>query len=80
MPRIGSSSRRFVTNSADYRALVPLVDEVRAHLGRKPREVSGDAGFANEANLLALKERSIAGYLAPGRARHGGGCGPAAGG
>ena len=50
---------------------MPLVDDLRAHLGRKPREVSGDAGFANEANLAALKERGIAGYLAPGRARHG---------
>ena len=50
---------------------MPLVDDVRAHLGRKPREVSGDAGFANEANLAALKERGITAYLAPGRARHG---------
>lgn len=60
-----------MTNSADSRALVPLVDDVRAHLGRKPREVSGDAGFANEANLSALKRRRITAYLAPGRARHG---------
>ncbi|AMB43511.1 hypothetical protein Y590_01265 [Methylobacterium sp. AMS5] len=50
---------RLVTTSADYRVLVPLVDEIRTHLGRKPREVSGDAGFANEANLAALKERRI---------------------
>ena len=65
-------AQRLVTNSADHRALVPLVDDVRAHLGRKPREVSGDAGFANEANLAALKKRRITAYLAPGRARHGG--------
>ena len=50
---------------------MPLVDELRAHLGRKPPEVSGDAGFANEANLAALGKRRIAAYLAPGRARHG---------
>ena len=60
-----------MTNPADQRALTPLVDDVRAHLGRKPREVSGDAGFASEANLAALKERRITAYLAPGRARHG---------
>ena len=42
---------RLVTAAADASALVPLVDDVRAHLGRKPREVSGDAGFADEANL-----------------------------
>jgi transposase len=64
-------AHRLVTNPADQRALVPLVDDVRAHLGRKPREVSGDAGFASEANLAALKERRIIAYLAPGRARHG---------
>ena len=64
-------AHRLVTTSADYRALVPLVDSMQAHLGRKPREVSGDAGFATEANLAALKERRIKGYLPPGRARHG---------
>ncbi len=46
-----------MTTSADYRALVPLVDDITTHLGRKPREVSGDAGFATEANLAAMKER-----------------------
>ena len=64
-------AHRLVTNAADARALVPLIDDIRAHLGRKPCEVSGDAGFANEANLAALKQRRITAYLAPGRARHG---------
>lgn len=67
-------AHRLVTTSADTRALVPLVDGVRVHLGRKPREVSGDAGFASEANLAALEARGIAGYLAPGRASRRGGC------
>jgi transposase len=64
-------AHRLVTTAADYRGLAPLLDDVQAHLGRKPREVSGDAGFATEANLAALKQRRIKGYLAPGRARHG---------
>ncbi len=64
-------AHRLVTNAADYRALVPLVDGMRAHLRRKPREVSSDADFANEANLAALQDRGITGYLAPGRAPHG---------
>ena len=64
-------AHRLVTNPADHRALVPLLDSIHVHLGRKPREVSGDAGFATEANLIALKERRIRGYLPPGRARHG---------
>jgi hypothetical protein len=64
-------AHRLVTTSADYRALVPLVDDISGHLGRKPREVSGDAGFATEANLATMKERKIKAYLPPGRARHG---------
>lgn len=64
-------AQRLQTNPADYAALVPLVDQARANLGRKPREVSGDAGFATEANLEALAARRIRPYLAPGRARHG---------
>ncbi len=64
-------AHRLVTTSADYRALAPLVNDISVHLGRKPREVSGDAGFATEANLAVLKKRHIKGYLPPGRARHG---------
>ncbi len=58
------------TNPADFAALIPLVDAVRANLGAKPREVSADAGFACEANLQAMAARRIRAYLAPGRARH----------
>lgn len=59
------------TNPADFAALIPLVDAVRANLGAKPREVSADSGFASEANLAAMADRRIRAYLAPGRARHG---------
>jgi hypothetical protein len=34
-------AHRLVTNAADYRALVPLVDDAHVHLGRRPHEVSG---------------------------------------
>lgn len=64
-------AQRLATNPADYAALVPLIDDARRHLGRKPREVSGDSGFATEDNLAAMAERTIAAYLAPGRGRHG---------
>src|SRR3954469_4529146 len=40
-------------------------------LGASRARSRGDAGFATEANLAALKQRRIKGYLAPGRARHG---------
>jgi Transposase DDE domain len=64
-------AQRLGTNPADCAALIPLVDQARANLGRKPREVSGDSGFATEANLAAMAERRIGAYLSPGRIRHG---------
>ena len=64
-------AQRLATNPADYGALVPLVDQAKANLGRKLKEVSGDTGFATEANLQAMTERKIAAYLPPGRNKHG---------
>lgn len=64
-------AHRLVTNASDARALVPLINDVSAYLGRKPCEVSEDSGFANEANLTGLKQCRIAAYLTSGRARHG---------
>ena len=64
-------AQRLTTNGSDQAGLVPLLDAARAALGRKPREVSADAGFCREDNLAALEARGIRGYLAPGRASHG---------
>jgi transposase len=64
-------AQRLTTHGSDQAGLVPLVDAARAALGRKPREVSADAGFCREDNLAALEARGIRGYLAPGRAVHG---------
>jgi transposase len=64
-------AQRLVAGPADYPGLVPLVDQVRDRLGRRPREVSADAGFCTEANHAAMQERRIAAYVPPGRARHG---------
>lgn len=60
-------AHRLQTSPADYGALLPLVDQAKANLGRKPREVSGDCGFATEANIAGMIERRIAAYLPPGR-------------
>jgi transposase len=65
------TAHRLSTNPADFAALVPLIEQTRANLGRNPREVSGDTGFASEANLAAMQARKINAYLCPGRIRHG---------
>lgn len=65
------TAHRLSTNPADFAALVPLIDQTRTNLGRTPREVSGDTGFASEANIAAMQARKINAYLCPGRVRHG---------
>ncbi|MCW2286816.1 hypothetical protein M2323_004621 [Rhodoblastus acidophilus] len=54
---------------SDCPQLVPLVDQAIANFGRKPREVSADAGYCSEANLAALAERKVEAYVATGRAK-----------
>src|SRR6266481_4690852 len=59
-----------VTQSAvDCGQLVPMTDAIEANLGRKPAQLSADAGYCSEANLAALENRKIDAYVATGRAR-----------
>jgi transposase len=55
---------------SDQDQLVPLVDAIKDHLGRSPKEASADAGYCNEQNLVALAARAVSSYLAIGRAKH----------
>ena len=59
-----------VTQSAvDSGQLVPMTDAIETNLGRKPEQLSADAGYCSEANLEALETRDIDGYVATSRAR-----------
>jgi transposase len=59
-----------VTQSAvDSGQLVPMTDAIATNLGRKPEQLSADAGYCSEANLEALEKRNIDAYVATGRAR-----------
>lgn len=55
----------------DCPQLTSVVDQVEANLGRRPEQVSADAGYCSEANLEALEERGIDAYIATGRQKHG---------
>ena len=55
---------------SDQHQLAPIVDAVEANLGRKPAQLSADAGYCSDANLAALEQREIDAYIAPGRAKH----------
>ena len=59
-----------VTQSpVDCGQLVPMTDAIETNLGRKPEQLSADAGYCSEANLKALESRNIDAYVATGRAR-----------
>jgi transposase/predicted nucleic acid-binding Zn-ribbon protein len=59
-----------VTQSAvDCGQLVPMTDAIESNLGRKPEQLSADAGYCSETNLEALENRNIDAYVATGRAR-----------
>ena len=59
-----------VTQSAvDCAQLVPMTDAIETNLGRKPEQLSADAGYCSEANIEALENRNIDAYVATGRAR-----------
>ena len=61
-----------LTNSpSDQAQLAPLLDAIKANLGKNPDEASADAGYCSQANLRTLIRRRIEGYVATGRQEHG---------
>lgn len=59
-----------IATQSDQAQLTALLDRIAADLGRTPKQVSADCGYLSEANLQALDERGIAGYVAVARAKH----------
>ena len=57
---------------SDQHQLAPMADAIEANLGKKPTQLSADAGYCSDANLAAMEEREIDAYIAPGRAKHAG--------
>ena len=60
-----------VATSADCPQLLPMVDRIKANLGRKPDLCSADAGYCSEKNLEGMATRKIKAYIATGRQKHG---------
>ena len=48
----------------DNHELVGMLDRIRRHTGRNPRELSADNGYFSEENLRTLRRRRIRGYVA----------------
>ena len=51
---------------SDQHQLEPIADAIQTNLGKKPTQLSADAGYCSDANLAALEEREIDAYIAPG--------------
>src|ERR1700694_4560305 len=56
---------------SDQAQLAPLLDAIKANLGKNSDEASADAGYCSQANLRTLIRRRIEGYVATGRQKHG---------
>lgn len=55
-----------ITNEGnDYDQLMPMLKLVEKNVGRKPKEVSADAGYCSETNLADLERYGVRGYIAP---------------
>ncbi len=57
--------------AVDAGQLTPMVDAVKANVGRSPDQLSADAGYCSEANLEAMDERGLDTFIATGRQKHG---------
>jgi transposase len=61
-----------VTNqAADAPHLNPMVEQVEANTGQKPRQLSADAGYFSEENVKGLEANDIDPYIAAERLKHG---------
>lgn len=54
----------------DAPQMIPMLDIIEDNVGEHPDELSADTGYCSEANLEALEQRGIRGYVATGRVRH----------
>ena len=55
----------------DKEQVVPMVDQIRRNLGRKPKRAIADSGYYSEHNVRGLRKRRIDDYLCPDRLKHG---------
>ena len=53
--------------ASDQGQMLPLLDEVSETFEVEPKVVLADAGYCNEADLVALEQRGIDGHVALGR-------------
>ncbi len=56
-------------SAADNQQLIPMVEKVEAHTGKRPSRILADSGYRDEKNFQVLEEKKIDGYISLGRER-----------
>lgn len=54
----------------DKQQVEPMMDQVEANLGERPKELSADSGYYSEANVQFLEERGIEPFVPPEKQKH----------
>ena len=54
-------------SAADNQQLIPMVEKVEAHTGKRPSRILADSGYRDEKNFQVLEEKKIDGYVSLGR-------------
>jgi transposase len=57
-------------SAADAPTLVPMLDEVIANCGARPRQLLADAGYFSDENVKGAAEREVEALIATGRLKH----------
>jgi len=55
----------------DKQQVVPMLEQIRRNLRRRPKLVSADSGYYSESNVRYLRKRRIDDHLCPDRLKHG---------
>jgi transposase len=60
-----------VQTTVDKHQAAPMVEQIEANTGRKPKKLSADSGYFTEENAETLQEQEIDAYIATDRQKHG---------
>ena len=64
-------ARSLTNNASDALALEPIVKQIKRNTGQQASELSADAGYCSENNLVILRRHHINAFIATGRRKHG---------
>src|SRR5436190_10549593 len=60
-----------IAQQSDAACVEPMLEQIERNTGRRPDELSADAGYCSERNLEVIERRGVRGYVATGGHRHG---------